>query len=632
MKFRLSHLPQILFDAAILALSLYVSFQLRFEGAIPASDWQLFTSGVLVIVLIKLSVFFVSGLYDRMWRYVSTRELRVLALDVLVATAISVISLYFLSRSAFPRSVLVIDALLTVMLIGGARFFVRYVYELQKHRSIMAESVPAIIFGAGDSGEVIVREMLKHPEVKYDPIGFVDDDPAKQGRRIHGVQVLGTHRDIPRLAAKHEVEEVVIAIPSAASSVIRDVVAICDDAGVRCKTLPGMFELIDGTVDLNQIRDINVEDLLGREPVKIDVAEAEAYLRQAVVLVTGGAGSIGSELCRQIVRFNPKQLIILDHNENDTYYLYLELAKRYPDLNLKIVIGDIKDASLLDYTFRKYKPDVIFHAAAHKHVPLMQENITAAVSNNVLGSRNLMVAAEEHGVKRFVLISTDKAVDPTGIMGTTKRIAEMAMQSRCRDTACQTAFMAVRFGNVIGSNGSVAPIFRKQIEAGGPVTVTHPEATRYFMSIPEAVKLVLQAGAIGQGGEVFLLDMGEPVKIVDLARNLIRLSGLRPDVDIKIEFTGLRQGEEITEDLVGVEETVAATKQDKVLVVQDGGFDYGVFGGQLAALEDLALRHDVTGLDTQMRLMVPTYKSAGEVASSPKPQAPRNDVKRGASE
>ncbi len=628
MKFRLSHLPQILFDAVILAFSLYVSFQLRFEGAIPSSDWQLFTSGVLIIVLLKLIVFFVSGLYDRMWRYVSTRELRVLALDVLIATALSVIPLYYLSRSAFPRSVLVIDALLTVLLVGGARFFVRYVYELQKHRSIMAESVPALIFGAGDSGEVIVREMLKHPEVKYDPIGFVDDDPAKQGRRIHGVQVLGTHRDIARLAAKHEVEEVVIAIPSAPSSVIRDVVAICDEAGVRCKTLPGMFELIDGTVDLNQIRDINVEDLLGREPVKIDVAEAEAYLKQAVVLVTGGAGSIGSELCRQIVRFNPKQLIILDHNENDTYYLYLELSQRHPDLDLKIVIGDIKDASLLDYTFGKYKPEVIFHAAAHKHVPLMQENITAAVSNNVLGSRNLMVAAEAHGIKRFVLISTDKAVDPTGIMGTTKRIAEMAMQSRCRDAACGTTFMAVRFGNVIGSNGSVAPIFRKQIEAGGPVTVTHPEATRYFMSVPEAVKLVLQAGAIGRGGEVFLLDMGEPVKIIDLARNLIRLSGLRPDVDIKIEFTGLRQGEEITEDLVGVKETVTATKQDKVLVVQDGGFDYNGFAGQLATLEALASRHDVAGLDAQMSEMVPTYKVTGEVASSPAAQTPRNDAER----
>lgn len=610
MKFRLSHLPQILFDAVVLALSLYLSFQLRFEGAIPASDWQLFKSSVIVIVLIKLIVFFVSGLYDRMWRYVSTRELRVLALDVLIATALSVIPLYYLSRSAFPRSILMIDALLTILIVGSARFFVRYVYELQKQRSVTAESVPALIFGAGDSGEVIVREMLKHPEVKYDPVGFVDDDPAKQGRRIHGVQVLGTHHDIARLAAKHEVEEVVIAIPSAPSSVIREVVAICEEAGVKCKTLPGVFELIDGTVDLNQIRDINVEDLLGREPVKIDVAEAEAYLKGTVILVTGGAGSIGSELCRQVVRFAPKQLIILDHNENDTYYLYLELRRQYPDLDLRVVIGDIEDAGLLDYTFGKYKPDVIFHAAAHKHVPLMQENITAAVTNNVFGSRNLMTAAEQHGVKRFVLISTDKAVDPTGIMGTTKRIAEMVMQSRCRDQACRTTFMAVRFGNVIGSNGSVAPIFRKQIEAGGPLTVTHPEATRYFMSVPEAVKLVLQAGAIGQGGEVFLLDMGEPVKIIDLARNLIRLSGLRPDVDIKIEFTGLRQGEEITEDLVGVKETVSATKQEKVLVVQDGGFDYAGFAGQLSDLETLAARHDIEGINDQMYKMVPTYKMA----------------------
>jgi len=605
-KFRLTHLPQILFDAVVLAFSLYASFLIRFEGSIPAADMRLFRNSVLAIVLIQLLVFFASGLYDRMWRYVSTRELRVLALDVVIGTALAVIPLYYIALSGFPRSVLIINALLTVMLVGGARFSVRYIYELQKHRSVLAESKPVLIFGAGDSGEVIVREMLKHPESTYDPVGFVDDDPAKKGRRIHGVQVLGAHRDIPALAAKHEVEEVIIAIPSAPSSVIRDVVDMCDAAGVNCKTLPGVFELIDGTVDLNQIRDINVEDLLGREPVRIDIAEAESYLKDADVLVTGGAGSIGSELCRQIAGYNPERLIVLDHNENDTYYLLLELEKRYPELDLRVIIGDIKDAPLLDHIFAQYKPRVVFHAAAHKHVPLMQENIAAAVSNNVTGSRNLIEAALEYGVERFVLISTDKAVDPTGIMGTTKRIAEMVMQYYCRDS--KTKFMAVRFGNVIGSNGSVAPIFRKQIEAGGPVTVTHPEATRYFMSVSEATKLVLQAGAIGEGGEVFLLDMGEPVKIIDLARNLIRLSGLRPDMDIKIEFTGLREGEEITEDLVGVKETVVKTKQDKVLIVQDGGFDMAAFPSDLDRLEKLVAEHDGGGINNQMSKMVPTYR------------------------
>jgi FlaA1/EpsC-like NDP-sugar epimerase len=298
----------------------------------------------------------------------------------------------------------------------------------------------------------------------------------------------------------------------------------------------------------------------------------------------------------------------MDHNENDTYYLMMEMNQKYPELDLKIVIGDIKDAALLDYTFDRFKPDVVFHAAAHKHVPLMQENIIAAVGNNITGSKNLMYAAERHGVKRFVLISTDKAVDPTGIMGTTKRIAEMILQSRNKNSKAATTFMAVRFGNVIGSNGSVAPIFRRQIEAGGPVTVTHKDATRYFMSVSEAAKLVLQAGALGRGGEVFLLDMGEPVKIVDLARNLIRLSGLRPDVDIKIEFTGLRQGDAITEDLVGSEETVEKTKQDKVLMVLDGGFDYAAFKGQLDKLEKLAGEHDVAGIDSQLHAIVPTFK------------------------
>jgi FlaA1/EpsC-like NDP-sugar epimerase len=605
-KFRLNHLPQIIFDAVVLLLSLYASFLIRFEGSIPANDLRLFRNAVGIIVLTQLLVFFVSGLYDRMWRYVSTRELRVLALDVIISSALVVIPLYYVTRSGFPRSVLAINALLTILLVGGARFGARYIYELQKHRSVLAESKPVLLFGAGDSGEVILREMLKHPEVTYDPVGFVDDDPAKKGRRIHGVQVLGTHKDIPELVEKHEVEEVIIAIPSAPSSVIRDVVEICDAAGVKCKTLPGVFELIDGTVDLNQIRDINVEDLLGREPVKIDVGEAEAYLKGSVVLVTGGGGSIGSELCRPIARYRPERLIILDHNENDTYYLMLEFRKEFPALNLSVVIGDIKDRPLLENLFEKFKPQIVFHAAAHKHVPLMQENITAAVGNNISGSKNLIETAEKYGAARFVLISTDKAVDPTGIMGTTKRIAEMVMQVCCQNS--KTKFMAVRFGNVIGSNGSVAPIFRKQIEAGGPVTVTHPEATRYFMSVSEATKLVLQAGAIGEGGEVFLLDMGEPVKIIDLARNLIRLSGLRPDVDIKIEFTGLRQGDEITEDLIGVKETVVKTKQDKVLIVQDGGFDHKSFPNDLELLEKLVAKHDVSGINVQMAKMVPTYR------------------------
>lgn len=606
MKFRLSHLPQILFDAVVLTFALYASFLIRFEGNIPVNDLRLFRNAVGIIVVTQLLVFFVSGLYDRMWRYVSTRELRVLAFDVIISSALVVIPLYYFTLSGFPRSVLIINGLLTIIVVGGARFGARYIYELQKHRSVLAESKPVLIFGAGDSGETIVREMLKHPESAYDPVGFVDDDSAKLGRRIHGVQVLGTHKDIPDLTDKHEVEEVIIAIPSASSSVIRDVVDICEAAGVKCKTLPGVFELIDGTVDLNQIRDINVEDLLGREPVKIDVGEAEAYLKDSVVLVTGGAGSIGSELCRQIARYQPEKLIILDHNENDTYYLLLELRSKNPELDLSVIIGDIKDRPALEHIFTKFSPKVVFHVAAHKHVPLMQENITAAVSNNVSGSKNLIEMAEKHGIERFVLISTDKAVDPTGIMGTTKRIAEMVMQSCCRDS--KTKFMAVRFGNVIGSNGSVAPIFRKQIEAGGPVTVTHPEATRYFMSVSEATKLVLQAGAIGQGGEVFLLDMGEPVKIVDLARNLIRLSGLRPDIDIKIEFTGLREGDEITEDLVGVKETVIKTKQDKILIVQDGAFNYSSFHNDLDNLEKLVAKHDVIGINAQMAKMVPTYK------------------------
>jgi FlaA1/EpsC-like NDP-sugar epimerase len=453
---------------------------------------------------------------------------------------------------------------------------------------------------------MIVREMLKHPDVEYDPVGFVDDDPTKKGRRIHGVEVLGTHNDITDLAGRYEIEEVVIAIPSAPSHVIRDAVALCDRAGVKCKTLPGVFEMIDGRVELSLIRDVKVEDLLGREPVKIDLAEAAMCINDANILVTGAAGSIGSELCRQISRFDPRELILLDHNENDIYFLMDELRNKHPELNFKVIIGDIKDEELIDYIFAQRRPQVVFHAAAHKHVPLMQENPAAAVSNNVSGTRVVVDAADKYKVERFVLISTDKAVDPTGIMGTTKRISEMVMQ--VKDKISDTKYMAVRFGNVIGSNGSVVPVFKKQIELGGPVTVTHPEATRYFMSVSEATQLVMQSGAIGKGGEIFVLDMGEPVKIIDLARNLIKLSGFEPDVDIPIKITGLRPGEVLTEDLIGQYEELIKTVQDKVMVIKDSGFEHARFIEDVTELEMLVKSHDYEKIHSKMKSMVPSYE------------------------
>lgn len=611
MRFKLHHIPQMLADAVLVAASLFIAFFIRFDlsapSAWPRSDWNVFVGSLAAVVIVKLLVFFLNGLYDRMWRYVSIRELVVLFRAVVISSVVMVVLLFYIMRTGFPRSVVAIDAVLTLLFVGGARFGVRSFYELRRHRSVLESSKPVLVFGAGDAGEIIVREMLKHPDMEYDPVGFVDDDPAKLGRRIHGIEVLGSMKDIPHLVDKYEVEEVIVAIPSAPGRVIRDAVALCDEAGVSVKTLPGVFELIDGRVELSEIRDVRVEDLLGREPVKIDLTGTAHYLKDAVVLVTGAAGSIGSELCRQIARFQPKRLIMFDHNENDTYYLAVEFKAKHPELDCVTVIGDIKDEGFLEYTFARFKPQVVFHAAAHKHVPLMQENLSSAVANNVTGSRNLIEAADRHGVERFVLISTDKAVDPTGIMGTTKRIAEMVMQVKAPASA--TKFMAVRFGNVIGSNGSVATIFKKQIEQGGPVTVTHPDATRFFMSVTEATQLVLQAGAIGGHGEIFLLDMGEPVKIIDLARNLIRLSGFEPDTDIPIKIVGLRSGDELTEDLVGKHEELVKTVQEKVFVVKNGTFSTGPFLGDLAELEKLAALHDAAKINRQMERMIPTYKA-----------------------
>lgn len=615
MKFRLHHIPQIFADAVLIAVSLFVSFLIRFEFALPnhwpKDDLHVFVNTLGVFIVVKLLVFFLNGLYDRMWRYVSIRELMVLLRATLISAVTLVFLIFFIMtpnlRTGFSRSVIVIDTLLTFLLVGGARFGVRFLYETRRHRSVLDNSKPVLVFGAGDAGEIMVREMLKHPDMEYDPVGFIDDDATKRGRRIHGVEVLGDRDDIPHLVDKYDVEEVIVAIPSAPGRVIREVAAICDEVDVKVKTLPGVFELIDGRVGLSEIRDVRVEDLLGRDPVKIDLTEAKKYLDDKVVLVTGAAGSIGSELCRQIARFRPRRLLLLDHNENDLYYLALELKKKIPDLPFDLVVGDIKDKVWLEHVFDKFKPYVVFHAAAHKHVPLMQENISSAVLNNVTGSKNLIEVAKKHKAGRFVLISTDKAVDPTTIMGTTKRIAEMVLQSYA--DGGETKLMAVRFGNVMGSNASVASIFKKQIEEGGPVTVTHPDATRYFMSVSEATQLVLQAGAIGAGGEIFLLDMGEPVKIIDLARNLIRLSGYEPGTDIPIEITGMRPGDEITEDLVGKNEKVTKTIQNKIMVVSNGKFDRAKFLEELAELEHLVKTHDPGKINVQMKLMVPTYKA-----------------------
>lgn len=522
-------------------------------------------------VLVKLAAFYGFGLYRRYWRYASVGELVSIVLAVATATVI-VAGLFFVGRVfgfihddvALPRSVPFIDGLLTLMVVGGTRFSVRVIH----HQSTRAEKAGArkavLIVGAGDAGSMIARELRTSIHVNLEPVGFVDDNPAKQHKSIHGIPVLGARKDIPRLVKDYDIEEVIIAIPTAPGKVIRDIVTLCEAARVPSKTIPGMYEIISGRVDINQLRNVDIEDLLRREPVRINAENVAAMLAGKRVLVTGGGGSIGSELCRQIARSQPARLILVGHGENSLFDIENELRRRWPELKLDAVVADIRDKPRLSSVFRRFKPEVLFHAAAHKHVPLMEANVEDAITNNVGGTRLLVRLAEEFGVERFVLISSDKAVNPTNIMGTTKRVAEKLVQAAARRTG--RSFVAVRFGNVLGSRGSVVPIFREQIARGGPVTVTHPDMKRYFMTIPEAVQLVLQSAALGNSeaaGGVFVLDMGEPVKIADLARDLIELSGV-PDIEIK--FTGLRPGEKLFEELFVDGENYRRTRHEKIFV------------------------------------------------------------------
>jgi len=436
----------------------------------------------------------------------------------------------------------------------------------------------------------------------------IDDNKSKHRSRILGVPVYGGRESIQKVSEQKDIDEIIVAIPSAPKNEVRKILNECKKTKCKLKILPGMYELIDGKVAIKNIREVQIEDLLGREPVKVNIEEISQYLKDQIVLVTGGGGSIGSELCRQIARFEPKKLLILDIYENSTYMLHQELLKHYSSLNQEVIIASVQDRPRMEAIFDKYRPQIVYHAAAHKHVPLMESNPTEAIKNNVFGTMNVAECADKYGAKRFVLISTDKAVNPTNIMGATKRIAEMIIQSM--DANSNTEFVAVRFGNVLGSNGSVIPIFKKQIEEGGPVTVTHPEINRYFMTIPEAVQLVIQAGAMAKGGEIFVLDMGEPVKIVDLARDLIRLSGFEPDVDIKIEFTGLRPGEKLYEELLTAEEGLAATKHEKIFVGKPVYNDIHSLREEIEKLKLVLLQESNETVIDMLKYLVPTYKRA----------------------
>jgi len=500
-----------------------------------------------------------------MWKYASITELYSIIKAAALINVLFLIIIYFLNLH-IPRSVILINGMACILFLGGSRFTLRMIqtYLIYKKSDEPDSRVRALIVGAGDAGEIIVREMNKHRELGIKIVGLIDDDPAKQNLSIHGHPVLGTTEEIPKYIKKYDVYEVIIAIPSADGDIIREIYELSSQESVRVKIVPGVFEIINGKINLSQIRDVKVEDLLKREPVDLKTKGISEYISGKSVLVTGGGGSIGSELCRQIAKFNPCQLINFDINENNSYFLELEIEKKYPNLNFETVIGSIRDSNKLEHLFKYYQPDVIFHAAAHKHVPLMENSPEEAIKNNILGTINLVEMSQKFMAKKFVLVSTDKAVNPTNIMGASKRVAEMVIQNYNNKNS--TKFMAVRFGNVLGSEGSVIPIFKKQIENGGPVTVTHKEVTRYFMTIPEAAQLVIQTGALGKGGEVFVLDMGNPVKIINLAEDLINLSGFKPYEEIDIEITGLRPGEKLYEELLIENEKKLPTKHERIYI------------------------------------------------------------------
>lgn len=553
-------------DAVLVNLAAFLSFYIRFEGTIPEEYFWTLTHSAWAATIVYLAVFYVFGLYKRLWQYASTGELLSILFAVTVGTAGTISVIYFTAPMRYPHSVAALLWFTTIFLIGGSRFIWRIFQENLFTPRVPGSQKQVLIIGAGDAGVMAARELKNRNYREGRPVGFIDDDPKKQKLQLMGIPVLGTRKDIPRVANNHNINEIIIAMPSMSGDVIREIVDICKKTGLELKIMPGVFDVMSGTVDTREIRQVQVEDLLGREPVNVDLEEVAGYLTGETVLVTGGGGSIGSELCRQMSKFNPAKLIIVGHGENSVFDIEQELRSEYPGLDVDTEILDIKDREKVQLIFQRYKPGVVFHAAAHKHVPLMERNPEEALKNNILGTNNLAEAADAAKVKTFVLISTDKAVNPTSIMGTTKRVAEMIIQSL--DKRSKTKFVAVRFGNVLGSRGSVIPTFKKQIAKGGPVTVTHPEMVRFFMTIPEASQLVIQAGAMAQGGEIFILDMGKPVKIVDLARDLIRLSGFEPDIDIPIKFTGMRPGEKLYEELLTAEEGTSATTHKRIFVAK----------------------------------------------------------------
>ncbi len=622
---------QLLADAVFVALAWYLAFQLRFDFDVAPPPYErLLRNAFLLVLVIKLVAFVAFGFYDRWWRYVSTRDMWVTARGVTVASLVIFLVVYLWNPEPgfrLPAGVALIDWLLTLAFIAGSRLLARTIIE-RPASGLVARGKEVIVIGAGDAGQLIVREMQRSRTLDYTPIGLVDDDPRKRGMRLHGVRVLGTTGELAHILSDNKPDEVLIAIPSASGEVRQRIVNVARKEGVPVKTLPALHELISGETNLaGQIRPIQVEDVLGREPVEVDFAAIASYLVNESVLVTGAGGSIGSELCRQIARVRPKRLILLDQAETALFEIERELVDERGFASCFPVLGDVGDRAKMRQLFERYRPAVVFHAAAYKHVPLMESNPIEAVRNNALATKVIADVAVEFEAARFVLISTDKAANPRTVMGQTKALCEWIVEAWGARSDVGTRFVAVRFGNVLGSSGSVIPIFRRQIAKGGPVTVTHPEMTRFFMTIPEAVSLVVQAGALGGRGAVFVLDMGEPVKILDLARQMIRLSGREPDREIAIEIVGTRAGEKLHEELWGDGEAVEPTAHPKLSRATRQPIDAVWLEEELAALEHSVEAGDTLEVVAKLSMALRNPRRLGSVAAGHSAADPRADLR-----
>ena len=599
----------IIYDIISIALASYVAILWRYDfhlDEIPRHFMQPIERFLPINILLALVIFYFMRLYNSLWAFAGETELQNIVKGCVLSTLVDAagLQLFKVTTRAVPRSYYPAYMAVLVVCIFTSRFSYRFFRGLKHKQQNKKNLISVMVIGAGEAANLIIKEIVNSNFSTMVIKCIIDDDKGKWGKYIQGIKVVGGRDKIVECADIYDVDEIIVAMPSAPRTEIREILDICKDTNCKLRSLPGMYQLVNGEVNVSKLRDVELEDLLGRDPISVDMDSILGYVQGKVVLVTGGGGSIGSELCRQIATHRPKQLVIVDIYENSVYDVQQELKQKYPELNLMVLIASVRNTNRMNYIFSKYKPDIVYHAAAHKHVPLMEDSPTEAIKNNVFGTFKTAQAAAMSGVQRFVMISTDKAVNPTNIMGASKRICEMIIQTF--DKHYDTEFVAVRFGNVLGSNGSVIPLFRKQIAAGGPVTVTHPDIIRYFMTIPEAVSLVLQAGAYAKGGEIFVLDMGEPVKILSLAENLIKLSGYRVGEDIKIEFTGLRPGEKLYEELLMDEEGMKDTANRMIHIGKPIEVDEHVFFTQLKELKD-ECQIENSDIRPLIKKIVPTY-------------------------